>query len=760
MIRQTDSTYPKRKGTVDFGRGYEYLTCALFALKFSTSDDVTDFRIFTNDQISGNFDDIRIEVTFNSGKQNTFLFQLKHKYNKERITHGTLMDQYLQKGKKQEKNKFHLPSYLKSISEIDSKENTIFILYTNSPTNIEHGSKLSSKKYSFRAEESRSFEFDDLLLNNEDTRSVWQFKVDSDCGDETEQLKNACEKFYLFTNQASIETVRKRIKALLEDMVHCDIFDSFTKYMENWWSQNFFLTKDDILGKLAALASYPFIETISSNPINEKIQLLKNMMIQFEITIVENSEKEIVKNMWGEIHQELDWKSTHFINLEVNGYKPTDLEKSIILWHLGTVPLILRVDDSNVMLINDVVALLRKKVSVTKLVLVGDTKGIDCDKWKVFANLADAMKRCCDEHIMDNFRISLQGRESISLKQLTEIDSKIAEFIKIKHLFIMARQQHILIGEESKQLPDLHLARSVCAVLLNKKQLIKLYNTPDNLMIINSDEKLQDTLSRMKSIKTVQLSTYFGDKNLQAHERFVILSTGDGCSSVEFDRICNISNTRNIYLLQALDDDRFMLLFKKNNDLPPEYLKICVEESKIFDFFSNSPNVLCAPPGMGKSRLMQGLYNSCPNDCWAIYADLINYNSLLSTNSTFRSIETNLLETKAPVSDLLLVDQIKTILYRKNKVHVFLDGLDEVKSECVPAVFNFIKSLCSKNVPLWISSRENLRDQIFQNLRAVAVEIQELERVQQEKYIDERRDLNMRTKLKPLKKLKVRFLIM
>ncbi|XP_063924177.1 uncharacterized protein LOC135138192 isoform X2 [Zophobas morio] len=738
---QTETTYSKRKGTVDYGRGYEYLTCALFALKFSTSDDVTDFRIFTNDQISGNFDDIRIEVTFNSGKQHTFLFQLKHKYNKERITNDTLMKEYIQKGKKQEKNKFHLPSYLKCISEIDSKENTTFILYTNSPTNIERDSKLSSKKYSFRAEESRSFEFDNLLLNTEDTRSVWQFKVDGNCGDETEQLKNACEMFYLFSNQACIETVRKRIKSLVEDLVHCDIFDSFTKYMEDWWCQNFVLTKDDILGKLATLATYPFIETISSKPMNEKIQLLKHMMIQFEITMVENSEKEIVKNMWGEIHQELDWKSTHFINLEVNDYKPTDLEKSIILWYLGTVPLILRVDDSNVMLINDVVALLRKKVSATKLVLVGDTTGIDSDKWKVFTNLADVMKRCCDEenylHIMDDFRISLQGRESISLRQLIDTDSNIAEFIKIKHLFIMARQQHILIGEEGKKLHDLHVVRSVSAVLLNKKHLLKLYNAPENLIIINCHEKLQDLLPRMNSIKTVQLPTYFSNENIQAHDRFVLLSTGNRCTSVEFDKICKISNARNIYLLQVLDDDRFMLLFKKNNDLPPDHQKICIEESKIFDYFSNSPNVLCAPPGMGKSRLMQCLHNTCPNDCWAIYVDLIKYHSLLSTNPTFQSIETTVLETNVPTSDLL-VTQIKNMLWQKGKVHVFLDGLDEMKTEYVCAVFHFVKELCSRNISVWISSRENLRKQIFQNLRAVAVEILELEREQQEKYIDDR----------------------
>jgi hypothetical protein len=38
-------TYKKRSGTTDLGKDYEKLMCALLALKFSTSDIVTDFEM-------------------------------------------------------------------------------------------------------------------------------------------------------------------------------------------------------------------------------------------------------------------------------------------------------------------------------------------------------------------------------------------------------------------------------------------------------------------------------------------------------------------------------------------------------------------------------------------------------------------------------------------------------------------------------------------------------------------------------------------
>jgi hypothetical protein len=42
--------------------------CALFALKFSTSDIVADFEMKTNSDDCGDFDDVALKVTFVDGQ--------------------------------------------------------------------------------------------------------------------------------------------------------------------------------------------------------------------------------------------------------------------------------------------------------------------------------------------------------------------------------------------------------------------------------------------------------------------------------------------------------------------------------------------------------------------------------------------------------------------------------------------------------------------------------------------------------------------
>ncbi|KAJ3652752.1 hypothetical protein Zmor_018689 [Zophobas morio] len=150
-VLSTDSSnfkfYKKRKGVVDFGKGYEYLTCALYALKLGLDDDVSDFHMTTNNEDWGDFDDIEIQATFKNGKRSIFLFQLKHKFNKDCITENLLTNEIIHKNKKQQKSKFYLPHYLQSISNLEKQDEDLhFILYTNSQTAIRDGSVLSFKK--------------------------------------------------------------------------------------------------------------------------------------------------------------------------------------------------------------------------------------------------------------------------------------------------------------------------------------------------------------------------------------------------------------------------------------------------------------------------------------------------------------------------------------------------------------------------------------------------------------------------------------
>jgi hypothetical protein len=62
--------------------------CALFALKFSTSDIVADFEMKTNSDDYGDFDDVALKVTFVDGQSQMFLLQLKHSENMKKVCGG------------------------------------------------------------------------------------------------------------------------------------------------------------------------------------------------------------------------------------------------------------------------------------------------------------------------------------------------------------------------------------------------------------------------------------------------------------------------------------------------------------------------------------------------------------------------------------------------------------------------------------------------------------------------------------------------
>jgi ribonuclease HI len=121
------NTYKKRAGTTDLDKDYEKLMCALFALKFSTSDIVADFEMKTNDHNYGCFDDVVLTVTFVDGQSQMFLLQLKHSEKKKTVNASKLAA---------DNNDFSLSKYIESIPKIKITKNTSFILYTNSKTSI------------------------------------------------------------------------------------------------------------------------------------------------------------------------------------------------------------------------------------------------------------------------------------------------------------------------------------------------------------------------------------------------------------------------------------------------------------------------------------------------------------------------------------------------------------------------------------------------------------------------------------------------
>ncbi|KAH0816043.1 hypothetical protein GEV33_006747 [Tenebrio molitor] len=110
------------KNTPGFGKEYEVLIPAYFALKLNT-EDIQDFQIQSNVENMGNLDDVVIDVIKNE-TQVSFGMQLKHKDDKKK--------RLLPANLEAEKGDFSLKKYceaFKGLSDVNKQRQ--FILYTN-----------------------------------------------------------------------------------------------------------------------------------------------------------------------------------------------------------------------------------------------------------------------------------------------------------------------------------------------------------------------------------------------------------------------------------------------------------------------------------------------------------------------------------------------------------------------------------------------------------------------------------------------------
>ncbi|KAJ3658220.1 hypothetical protein Zmor_009973 [Zophobas morio] len=710
-ILQTDPfpTYKKLPGAIDHGKEYEQMMCAFYALKLIRSDEIVNFKMTTNSKNCGVFDDVELQVTFRNTKSVKFLIQLKHKEAAKPIsTH------HLYTGK--QKGDFDVEKYFNSMSsEIDATEDVVCILYTNSPTYIEESAQLSA---TINITKCAFLECEELLLNSKHIDRRCIFEVES-----TELNK----KFYFFTEQNNIFDTKIQVEEMLRDLVECNIYGSFIHFMSEWWSLNFVLSRDDVIAKLVELTLSPYLKDLSDMKRNAKSENLKQAIMRFQVTIV-TTDEDIVNNIWTTVETEdkdYDKARRKF------GLKTTEQGK--ILWYLNKVPLVTKVDASNKPIVLNIVNLMNQATDAKKVVLVGDVALDDFPEMNVFESLFDVIKNFADEpfcdNILDTFEVSLQGRDPICLTQLVEIDPKIAKQFRVDKLLTMS-QSELEIGGKKEETPHLHIPRSVSSVFVKLEEILTFYDSrrSQTMVIINCDEKFKDRLAQRNDV--TEISDYLTGK-YTGSENVVLLSPRKRCTHSQFTKVCEVSGKSNVYLFQVFDDDDCVLLLKKGSEFYSEDTdkSKLVAEMDILNRFDNPLNVLCAPPGMGKSTLMKILYQNCPRDSWAIYTDLITWNSFLLPEPDFELIREYLLHDDDK--------DFKTILWKNKKMYLFLDGLDEVDNSYLNHVLSFVTKASSR-VNVWISSRENLRGTISQTLNVVPIEIQELNHHQQRQYIHEK----------------------
>jgi ankyrin repeat protein len=735
-------TYKKRPGTTDFGKDYEKLMCAIFALKFSTSDIVADFVMKTNCKLCGDFDDVALKVSFMDGQSQMFLLQLKHSESKMKIVTNNKLAA--------ECGDFSVLKYINSIRKFKDTENASFILYTNSSTCIKNDSEICLQNKDKKNEEVVVKELKDLdpeklllwnrkgISDHKESTKVFQFELKQSSG-LLEGLDDSLKRFYFFAHQTNTTGAQSIINDILIEK--CGINDatyssSFIQFMETWWSGNFILTKYDVIAKLTELTLTPFIQTISDRKCNEKSALLREAIMKFDMTIVRDSNEEVITNIWNETASD-DEISLTSLKYGLRPKRIKDLsprERSKVLWHLNKVPLIIKAEECHEKQVKHAIRLL-EKVEKKKVVLLANATKTMFPGWKIFQDLSDLPNEDVYANIIKHFEVSLQGRKSIFLDQLLNFDQENGRTIETTELIKMT-QEVIQIGRKQENAFKSYIPRSVSTISLDINKMLEFCKKTNSLLIICNVFQRWNEAIRQLDLHVMELDQYLKLEEKKKLRELDVLLTSNEWPLVRFNEICE-QTERNVHLLQVFDDKSCTSVLSKENRFSLDAMKserASVAETEIFTYLDHPLNVICSPPGMGKSTLVSRLSSICPSSYWSVRVNLINHKTVFKKGCTHDERLLNFFQEEKDT----LVLKILSIFLQNKKIFFFFDGLDEIDSDCIPIALDFIKHISSLGFRVWITSRENLEEMVSQNLNIFPIKIEELTEEQQRAYIHKR----------------------
>jgi ankyrin repeat protein len=759
-------TYKKVSGCSDQGWEYEKVMCALFALKLSISNSVADFEIKANCAGYGNFDDVALKVTFDNGRSEIFLLQLKHSENASNVKETHLA---APKGDFSILKYSKSIQYLESIQEIEKTKHVSFILYTNSPTSISEGAHfflLHKKQQDNKNKDRKNEDNKNEVKTNEDEKTeevgsklqklarkkfllsrgreeegttVFRFKLNQTSGS-VDRLDDFLKRFYFFSHQTSAKGAQSLINAMLKNKygINDATYSShFIPFMKTWWSDKYILTKHDVVAKLVELTLTPFIQTISHTKCNEKSELLRDAIMKFDMTIVGNTNEEIIANIWNETasDEEISGTSKKYGLRRMGTENLSSEERSKVLWYLNKVPLIVKPEKSSETQVKHVIRLL-EKIGKKKVVLLANATKEEFQGWKIFQNLYDLRNEGVYKNIVKDFVVSLQDRESISLDQLLNSDQKNSRSIETTDLIKMTQQKVTQIGRGQEKTVEAYISRSVSTISLDINKMSKFCKKTSSLLIICNVLEGWGKAIRQLDLNVKNLDEYVKLVETNNLSKVDVLLTSSNWSQVRFNDICK-NTERNVHLLQVFGPECCTSVLSKENRFSLEIMKYkeaCVHEMEIFTYLDHPLNVICSPPGMGKSTLVSGLNSICPPSYWSVRINLINHKTVFKKECEYHHI----LDDFVKKEEGALAIKIRSMLLQNKRIYFFLDGLDEIDSDCLQIALDFIKHISSLGHRVWITSRENLEQKVSQSLDIFPIKIEKLTEDQQKVHIQER----------------------
>ncbi|CAH1381379.1 unnamed protein product, partial [Tenebrio molitor] len=111
---------------------------------------------------------------------------------------------------------------------------------------------------------------------------------------------------------------------------------------------------------------------------------------------------------------------------------------------------------------------------------------------------------------------------------------------------------------------------------------------------------------RQLNLHVMELDQYLELEKEEELSKVDVLVTSNKWAQVRFDEICK-KTKKNVHLLQVFDDKICTSVLSKDENFSLEMMKsekACVDEKEIFTYLDHPLNVICSPPGMGKSTLV------------------------------------------------------------------------------------------------------------------------------------------------------------
>jgi ankyrin repeat protein len=771
----------------------------------------------TNNKDMGDFDDVVMEIELKNGEQHVFALQLKHTVRPIAQVHLVTNNKKFNLKKYSKEFKGVKTNYNKSSSYSAPFQNFHFILFSNSVLEkheeidenwmrlepIADGKKINS--------DLQIKQFDDCFakkfLNFGETDNGINFKLK--CVQTDSPDKEFFQQFSFYTRQKHA----KELEALIADTIlktfkscSSSVVINYLKYFDQWSRRDYGclkLTKTDVRVKLAELLltphiQFPNLEELTTVP-EEQSSLVLELFGIFDIIPFEKPPDIVLNKIWTIILEHCRTiypcsKSTIFFDLNRDLLKKNiEIPLSafgekfdqialkrfyVMLWHIGLVPLIVKIvkDTPEHEHILQAVKLCKNKLNTKKFILV-DNYNFECiNDWKIFRNLRDLTSFTnIYDSLIEQLSISLQGRESIFLKQFVKIDKRLSESITMEEIILMLDGNFVVGSDGKKNFPKYYTTRQVPKVLLSTK----IFEEVDDLFIVSYFEATENVDTQF-DINVIDVNKYLFLKqnenvsnynpkqfkmsylhkiqqnNQDINDKFLILARG-GCTEEQFEKISSRNPLKNCHYVRLLDKEKVEWIESRGDVQKIQKYRLDNEESKSDDFvkdvdvlthFSNKMNLICSEPGMGKSVMMQFLKMQYSSDFWILSINLGEHSEFFKQKHNVKDILNYFLENEEVNS---FGRKTAEIYFSKKQIIFLWDGFDELPGVGADSVIDSVKNLASEGYSQWLSARSDLRESLESAFNTLSLTLTQFSQQDQLYYI--LRHLN--DKYDPIKSLQI-----